>query len=348
MLSTMSLTTSAFAATIQASIPSPSQNTWHLGPLPLRAYAIAIIIGIAAAIWIGQRRLMERTPGGHSEDILDIAFWAVPFGIIGARIYHVTTTPAAYFGANGQWTRVFEIWQGGLGIWGGIAGGALGAWIACRRLKLRFPVVLDALAPALLVAQAIGRVGNYFNQELFGSSTTLPWGLQIDAAHLPAGYAPGTLFHPTFLYELLWNLAAFAVLIYLDKRLRLGHGRVFFAYVGLYCLGRVWIEMLRIDTAVNVLGLRLNVWVSILLLIAAVVGFVLVGKKHPTREGNARYSDDTDTDTDTDTDPAATGSADTDADPAPAAAADNAAAADGPSNDAPTGANHDGTTDSAA
>lgn len=273
------------ATALLASIPSPAVKAWHLGPLPVRAYALAILVGIVAAVWIGSRRLRSRTDGGGPDDVLDIALWAVPFGIVGARLYHVITAPDRFFGPAGDLPAALRVWEGGLGIWGGVAGGALGAYIACRRKRLRFSVVADAIAPALLVAQAIGRLGNWFNQELFGSPTTLPWGLEIDAAHLPvdpgtgAPFPLGTLFHPTFLYEMVWNLAAFVLLIWLDRRLRLGHGRVMFAYVALYTLGRAWIEMLRIDPAPNVLGLRLNVWVSLVLLSGAVAAFVVVGQR---------------------------------------------------------------------
>lgn len=263
-------------------IPSPDQGVWHLGPFPVRAYAIAILVGIAVAVVMTQRRWKER--GGDPETVLDITYWAVPFGIVGGRIYHVISSPDAYFGPGGDPWKAFAIWEGGLGIWGAVAFGALGAWIGCRRHGVRLAPFADALAPGLLVAQGIGRLGNWFNQELFGGPTTLPWGLAIDDAHLPAGYDPGMLFHPTFLYEMLWNFAAAALLIYLDRRLRLGYGRVFWLYVVLYTAGRLWIELLRIDPAETVLGLRLNVWTSILVGLGALVAFVVVGRRHPGRD----------------------------------------------------------------
>lgn len=286
-------------------IPSPATGVWYLGPLPIRAYAIAILAGIVVAAWIASRRYRAR--GGPEGAVLDAVMWAVPFGIVGARIYHVISSPDRYFGPDGDPLLALRIWEGGLGIWGAIPAGALGAWIALRRAGLRMAPFADAMAPALLVAQAIGRLGNYFNQELFGRPTTLPWGLQIDAEHLAAqglDYPDGTLFHPTFLYEMVWNLAMAALLVYLDRRLRLRHGRVFWLYVALYTLGRVWIEMLRIDEAEQVLGLRLNVWTSILVFVIAAAAFVMIGRRTRGVEdpiwipGREPEPDDTDTDTD--------------------------------------------------
>lgn len=267
---------------IAAAIPPPPGPVWHLGPLPIRAYALAIMVGIVVAVWITSRRWVVR--GGDADTVLDISFWAVPFGIVGGRLYHVVTTPDPYFGAGGDPGRILQIWEGGLGIWGAIALGAVGAWIGSRRAGVRFAVFADSAAPGILVAQAIGRVGNWFNQELFGSPTTLPWGLEVSPEYQPVGDAVGTLYHPTFLYELLWNLAGAAFIVWLDRRYRLGHGRVFWAYVAVYTLGRVWIEMLRIDPAETVLGLRLNVWTSIGVGLGALVAFFAVGRRHPGRE----------------------------------------------------------------
>ncbi|MDC7122411.1 prolipoprotein diacylglyceryl transferase [Cellulomonas fimi] len=270
------------SAAVLASIPSPPQGVWHLGPFPVRAYAIAILLGIVAALWMTRRRWAER--GGDPDTVLEISFWAVPFGIVGGRIYHVITSPQAYFGEGGDPVRALYIWEGGLGIWGAVAFGAVGAWIGCRRQGVRLAPFADALAPGLLVAQAIGRLGNWFNQELFGGPTTLPWGLQIDDAHLPAGFETGTLFHPTFLYEILWNLAGAAVLVWADRRFKLGHGRVFWLYVVIYTTGRLWIELVRIDPASTILGLRVNVWTSIIVGLGALVAFVVVGRRHPGRD----------------------------------------------------------------
>ena len=270
------------------SIPSPDQGTWELfGTLPLRAYALCIIAGIVAAVWLGDRRWVAR--GGEKGRIVDVALFAVPAGVIGARIYHVITDWALYFshsdepGHNWDPVAALKIWEGGLGIWGAIAGGAVGAWLAARHYGLRMRPLVDALAPGLLLAQAIGRWGNWFNQELFGKPTDLPWALEIDPEHRPAGYQDAETFHPTFLYECLWNLGALGVLLWLDRRLRLGYGRVFALYVMLYCTGRVWNEYLRIDPVQldDVLGLRLNVWTSIVLFIAALAYFVLAGRRHP-------------------------------------------------------------------
>ena len=250
--------------------------------MPIRAYALAILVGIVVAYFILKRRWAER--GGDPEKVLDVVYWAVPFGIVGGRIYHVITSPDAYFGKGGDPVHALYIWNGGLGIWGAIAFGAVGAYIGTRRAGFKLPPFADALAPGLLVAQAIGRLGNWFNQELFGGPTTLPWGLRIDDAHLPPGFAPGTLFHPTFLYELLWNLGAAAFIVWADRRFRLGHGRVFWLYVATYCLGRVWIEMVRIDDAHHFLGLRLNVWTALLVGVGALIAFFVVGRLHPGRE----------------------------------------------------------------
>ena len=269
---------------LPAALPSPPQGVWYLGPFPLRAYSLSIMTGIVVALWLTRRRWVER--GGDPDTVLEIVFWAVPFGIVGGRLYHVVSSPDQYFGPDGDPWKAFAVWEGGLGIWGAIAVGAVGAWMGTRRQGVRFAPFADAVAPGLLVAQAIGRLGNWFNQELFGGPTDLPWGLQIDPASptFPDGYPADTLFHPTFLYEMVWNLAAAALLIWLDRRRRLGHGRVFWLYVVLYTSGRLWIEALRIDPAELVLGLRLNIWTSILVGLTALVIFVVVGRRHPGRE----------------------------------------------------------------
>ena len=246
----------------------------HLGPIPIRAYALCIILGIVVAVMVTDRRLQAR--GGPAGVTAEIATWAVPFGLVGARIYHVFTNPELYWGSHGQGTvAAFELWHGGLGIWGGVAGGAIGAYIGCRRHNVDYATFADALAPGIVLAQAIGRFGNYFNQELFGRPTSLPWGLEISPQNRPPGYEQSTTFHPTFLYESLWDIAVALLVIWADRRWKLRHGRAFALYVALYTFGRFWIESLRIDDAHKFLGLRLNDWTSILVFIGAVAYFVL-------------------------------------------------------------------------
>jgi len=273
--------------TYLAYIPSPSQGVWHLGPVPLRAYALFIIIGIVAALVIGDRRWVAR--GGQAGVIYDIALWAVPFGLIGGRLYHVMTDWRTYFGDDGAGLAgALRIWDGGLGIWGAVALGGVGAWIGCRQKGIPLPAFGDAIAPGIILAQAIGRLGNYFNQELFGRPTTLPWGLEIyerrdasGALDTLNGTSTGQLIevvHPTFLYELLWNLLIFAALIWIDRRFKIGHGRLFAAYVAGYCLGRFWIELMRSDVATHFAGIRVNSFTSTFVFIGAVV-YIMVAPK---------------------------------------------------------------------
>ncbi len=238
----------------------------------MRAYALMIVLGIIVAVAVTARRLRAR--GADPVIASEVAYWAVPFGIVGARIYHVVSSPEAYFGTDGDLLAVFEVWNGGLAIWGAVSGGALGAWIACRRMRVSFGLFADALAPGLALAQAIGRWGNWFNQELYGRATDVPWAVRIDPAHQ---MIPGVAtYHPTFLYESLWNLAVAGVLLLVDRRWRLGRGRLFFLYVALYTIGRLWIEALRIDTAEKILGLRVNIWVSIVVFLLALLALALV------------------------------------------------------------------------
>jgi prolipoprotein diacylglyceryl transferase len=274
------------------SIPSPSNAIWYLGPVPIRGYALSIILGIIVAIWLAERRWVAR--GGQSGEIADLAVWGIPFGLIGGRLYHVLTDNNLYFGEGRNPIEALYIWRGGLGIWGAIAMGALGIIIAARRKGIRLLPVLDAIAPTVLVAQAIGRWGNWFNQELFGKPTDLPWALEIDAEHRPPGYFLDDTFHPTFLYEFLWNLGAFGFVVWADRRFRLGYGRVAALYVMAYTLGRGWIEMLRIDNVElqNVGGLRFNVWTSIVLFVAAAIYFVVSLRRHPGREESVYVRDD--------------------------------------------------------
>ncbi|SFU16240.1 prolipoprotein diacylglyceryl transferase [Arthrobacter sp. ov118] len=282
------------AAMIPASIPSPSWSGFDIplpwGSLRIHAYALCILAGIIAGLWLTSVRWARR--GAPEGSVWDIAIWAIPFGIIGGRLYHVVSSPDAYFGpgfdGTGDLSLIPQIQRGGLGIWGAVVLGALGAWIGCRRAGVKLSAFLDAAAPGLLLAQAIGRWGNYFNQELFGGPTTLPWGLQVDPnnPNFPAGMPADTLFHPTFLYESLWNLAGVFILLALDRKFSFRRGRLFCLYAIYYTLGRVWIEAMRIDEAeqISLFGIttRLNVWTSIFVLAGAVIAFVLLGLRKPS------------------------------------------------------------------
>lgn len=251
-----------------ASIPSPENGVWSLGPLPIRAYAIAIIIGILVAMRVGTKRWVAM--GGNADDVGNIAIYAVPAGVIGGRLYHVISDNQIYFGPDGKGLiAAFRVWDGGLGIWGAIALGFFAAMYAAKKYEIDFPKLADALAPGIALAQAIGRFGNYFNQELFGSPTNLPWALEISYSKRPEGYESFSSFHPTFLYEAIWCVGVAIVLIWAAKAYRLLNGQVFALYVALYCLGRVWIENLRIDEANQILGLRLNVITSLVIGLSA-------------------------------------------------------------------------------
>lgn len=269
-----------------ASIPSPSSNSISLGPLDFRAYGVAIALGVLAAVVITQRRWAAR--GNDPDDISMIAMWAVPFGVVGGRLYHVVTDNQRF---RGQWLEAFKIWEGGLGVWGAIAAGALGAYVAARRANLPIADLFYATAPAIPVAQAVGRLGNWFNQELFGRPTDVPWALEIDADHRPTGFENDALFHPTFLYEALWNLGVAAVVIWVVPKVlpRLKNGYQFAVYVALYTLGRLWIELLRIDAANKILGQRLNVWTS--LIVGGVAVALVVRYRNGDREADAASSD---------------------------------------------------------
>lgn len=259
------------------SIPSPSNGVWHLGPFPLRAYALCIIAGIIAAVWLAERRWVRR--GGTPGAIQDIALWAIPFGILGGRLYHVVTDPELYFGPGRHPIEALYVWNGGLGIWGAIALGALGAWIGARRAGVQFGAIAGVLAPAIPLAQAIGRWGNWWNQELFGRPTDLPWGLQISPDQRPDGYEDYATFHPTFLYESLWDLGVVGLVLWIEARFKITGGRLFAVYVMGYTAGRGWIEYLRIDTVNHVLGVRLNVWTSVVVFAAAAAYFVLATRR---------------------------------------------------------------------
>ncbi|MER6711405.1 prolipoprotein diacylglyceryl transferase [Streptomyces sp. NPDC000877] len=260
-----------------AFIPSPSIGEVHLGPLPLRGYSLMLILGIAAAVWLGGRRWAAR--GGEKTVVADIALWAVPFGVVGARLYHVITSGELYFGKGGDPVKALFIWDGGIGIWGAIAGGAVGAWIGCRRKGVALSAFADAAAPGIALGQAIGRWGNWFNQELYGRATTLPWALEIDPAHRPEATPDLATYHPAFLYESLWCLGVVALVVWADRRFRLDRGRAFALYAAAYTVGRFWIEYLRVDEAHHILGLRLNDWTGLLVFAAAVAYLVAATRR---------------------------------------------------------------------
>ncbi|MFJ2512296.1 prolipoprotein diacylglyceryl transferase [Streptomyces griseoviridis] len=262
-----------------AYIPSPSRGVLYLGPVPLRGYAFCIIIGVFVAVWLGNKRWVAR--GGRTGTVADIAVWAVPFGLVGGRLYHVITDYELYFSEGRDWVDAFKVWEGGLGIWGAIALGAVGAWIGCRRRGIPLPAYADAIAPGIVLAQAIGRWGNWFNQELYGKESTLPWALHITSS--ADGRVPG-YYQPTFLYESLWCVGVAFLVIWADRRFRLGHGRAFALYVAAYCVGRFWIEYLRVDDAHHILGLRLNDWTALIVFLLAVAYIVISSKKRPGRE----------------------------------------------------------------
>jgi prolipoprotein diacylglyceryl transferase len=269
-----------------ASIPSPEISYFDLGPLRVHFYALFILLGITLATWIGERRLSKR--GGEPGAVLDIVIWAVPMGIVGGRFFHVVTHPRDYFFEGADLFAVFRIWEGGLAIYGALAFGAVGVVIATRKMGLRFWSVADALAPGILLAQAIGRLGNYFNQELFGLPTQLPWGLEIPATNpaYPSGLPAGLTFHPTFLYEMLWSLVGVAVLLWADKRFELRWGKTFGLYLIIYSLGRVWVESIRIDPSEIIFGLRINIWSALTgIAIGAIIIFIQ-SRRHPGREAS--------------------------------------------------------------
>jgi prolipoprotein diacylglyceryl transferase len=250
----------------------------------INTYALAILLGIAGAVWLTNRRLVNR--GAEPWVVLDIALWAVPFGILGGRLYHVATHPADYFYPGADLLRIFYVWEGGLAIFGAITLGAVGAWIGARLAGIRFWSFADALAPGLLLAQGVGRLGNYFNQELFGAPTGLPWGLNIDRPNsaIPVGLPADTLFHPTFAYEMLWNFVGVAVLIIVGQRLNLQWGRLFGLYLVWYGIGRAFLETLRLDPAELILGLRVNFLGALFVVLVGLVLIVAQNQRHPGLE----------------------------------------------------------------
>lgn len=278
---------------------------WHIGWLPVRAYALCIITGILLAMWVGTRRYRAR--GGDPDVIWDAAIVAIPMGIIGGRLYHVLTDHDKYFGPGKDPLQALNITAGGLGIWGAVALGAASVWLLLRWKKIAVGPVADALAPGIVLAQAVGRLGNWFNQELYGAETTVPWALDIyyrvdeQGAFAPlTGRSTGEVIasvHPTFLYELVWNLLVFAFLLWADKHFRLGHGRVFWLYVAGYTMGRFAIELMRTDAATLILGLRVNTWVSGLLFVVSLgIFFLLPRGREAEKELVHNDNDDTNRD----------------------------------------------------
>ena len=261
--------------------PTPTQSALEIGPLTIHFYALCIISGIAVAIWLGDKRFRAQTANGQSV-VSEVAITAVPVGIIGGRIYHVISSPSAYFGANGNPVDAFKIWQGGLGIWGAISLGLLGAYLRYRTLRKRldlpsFAVFVDALAPGILFAQAIGRFGNWFNGELFGRPLDTWWALEVPSKYRPFEFREFESFHPTFLYEAIWCTLVATLLILIGKHLKAG--QVFAAYVFAYCIGRFFIELIRIDSANTIAGLRVNVWVSLIVALSSALIFTRGSRK---------------------------------------------------------------------
>lgn len=269
------------------SIPSPSVSYFQVGPLQIHFYALCILAGIIAAALLTNHRLNKR--GAERGIILDMILWTVPFGIVGARIFHVLTHPNDYFFPGAELWKVIAIWEGGIAIFGALIGGAIGAYIGCRVLGLRFWTFADALAPGLLLAQAFGRFGNYFNHELFGTPTNGWWGLEIESSNpaYPIGLPDGTLFQPTFAYEVIWNLLGVAVILLLERKLGLQWGKVIAVYLIWYGLGRIVWESIRIDPSEIFFGLRVNVWAAIFAVVAGILIFVVQSRRHTGLEPSA-------------------------------------------------------------
>ncbi|OAH51980.1 prolipoprotein diacylglyceryl transferase [Microbacterium oleivorans] len=269
------------ALSVVASIPSPPISSFQLGPLTIHFYALCILAGIVVATFWTNRRLTKR--GAEPWVVIDIALLAVPLAIIGARIFHVLTHPGFYFGEDKDLWAIFRIWEGGIAIFGALIGGAVGAWLGCKWSGIRFWTFADALAPALLLAQAFGRFGNWFNQELYGLPTDLPWGLEITYPNpaWPAGLPEDTLFHPTFLYEVIWNVMGVIIIAAAGRRFRLQWGRLFGLYLVWYSAGRIVWESIRIDPSEVYLGLRTNVWAAILGVVVGLVIMIVQKRRHP-------------------------------------------------------------------
>ncbi|MCU1464238.1 MAG: prolipoprotein diacylglyceryl transferase [Actinomycetia bacterium] len=257
-----------------AFIPSPKHGIVHIGPLPLHAYGLMLALGVLVATQVAEKRW---TRGGRSsKEFGAIVVPVVIAGVVGARVYHLFT---GYSWSNGGFVGIFEIWKGGLSIWGAVGGGLIAVLVLARRRHLDTLALMDAIAPGVVLAQAIGRWGNYFNQELFGRPTKLPWGLEIDVAHRPPGFTQYATFHPTFLYESLWCLLVFATIVFVERRFTLKRGQAFALYVAMYTFGRIWFEALRIDDATRIFGVRFNLLLSIVLSVFGAVWFVWLGRR---------------------------------------------------------------------
>lgn len=256
-----------------ASLPSPADGSIDIGPVAVHVYGILLAVGVVVGSRMTERRWVRWGRNGH--DWQDVVVWVVIGGVVGARLYHVATDSEKF---RNDWLRVFEIWKGGLSIWGVVVGGLIAVLIVCRAKHMDTFLLTDAIVPGLLAAQAIGRWGNWFNQELFGEPTTLPWGLEIDSAHRPFGFQQYATFHPTFLYESLYCLALLALLLWGERRWRLRTGQLSAIYLATYCFGRFWFENLRIDEAKVIGPLRVNAWVSLIVMLAGVTWFVWAGR----------------------------------------------------------------------
>ena len=265
-----------------SSIPSPEISYIDLGPLRLHFYALFILTGIVLAVLLSDYRLHKR--GAERGIMLDIALWAVPFGILGGRLFHVITHPRDYFYQGADLLAIFYVWEGGLAIYGALLLGAVGAYLGARQAGIKFWSLADAIAPGLLLAQAIGRWGNYFNQELFGLPTDLPWALEIPSSNpaYPAGFPDGVTFHPTFAYEMLWSLTGVVLLLIIDRRFNMRFGRLFGLYLVIYSAGRAWIEAIRIDPSEIILGLRINIWSAI---VGIIIGLAIIIVQHYRHRG---------------------------------------------------------------
>jgi len=275
---------------IVSSIPSPEISFIELGPIRIHFYALFILTGIILALVLTESRLRSR--GAEAGVALDISLWAIPFGIIGGRFFHVITHPSDYFFAGADLLAAFRIWEGGLAIYGALMFGALGAFIGAKQSGLRFSSYLDAVAPGVLLAQAVGRWGNYFNNELFGLPTDLPWGLEISSGNpaYPAGLPDGVLFHPTFLYESIWSLAGVALLLAADRRFNLRWGKMLGLYLVYYSIGRIWVEAIRIDPSEIFLGLRINIWSAIAGIVVGLAILIVQSRRHTGLESSVYRS----------------------------------------------------------